>query len=154
MRVQMCSDQTWRQCMCVCVCYIFFLQKEEETVEIGPLSLSHLCPTNIRWHWHMEFIFIKETEIHVVYPQIALNSTFKKSSLHPFLSIAFADIDDNYDDLSDDKTQISKILWGFLLFTFHAILHNVLMRHLGVYEWSTEKVYNGNQQWVWQLFSN
>lgn len=56
----------------------------------------------------MGFIFIKES--HVVYPQIALNSTFKKSLLPSFLSIAFADIDDNYNDLSDDKTQISKTL--------------------------------------------
>lgn len=82
----------------------------------------------------MEFIFIKETEMQVGYPQIALNSTFKKSLLHSFHSSAFADIDDNYNDLSNDKTEISKTLRGFLLFTFHAILHNVLMRHLGVYE--------------------
>ena len=58
----------------------------------------------------MEFIFIKETQAHVVYPQIALNSTFKKSLLHSLLGIAFADIDDNYNDLSDDKTEISKTL--------------------------------------------
>lgn len=57
----------------------------------------------------MEFIFIKETQMQE-YPQITLNSTFKKSSLHSFLSIAFADIDDNYNDLSDDKTEISKTL--------------------------------------------
>lgn len=70
------------------------------------------------------------------------------------LRTEFADIDNNYNDLSDDKTKISKTLWGLLLFTFHASLHNILMRYLEVYEWSTEKVYNGNQQRVWQLFSN
>lgn len=58
----------------------------------------------------MEFIFIKETEMHVVDPQIVLNSTSKKSLLHSFHTTAFADIDDNYNDLSDDKTQISKTL--------------------------------------------
>lgn len=58
----------------------------------------------------MEFLFFKETEMHVVYLQIALNLTFKKSLLHSFHIIAFADIDDNYNDLSDDKTQISKTL--------------------------------------------
>lgn len=58
----------------------------------------------------MEFIFIKEIEMPVVHPQITLNSTFKKSLLRPLLGIAFADIDDNYNDLSDDKTQISKTL--------------------------------------------
>lgn len=53
-------------------------------------------------------------------------------SHHPTPATEFADIEDNYGDLCDDKTEISPTSRPLLLLTFHVIPRGALMRYLGV----------------------